>query len=227
MTCCIPICFHEQCVDYNIKLCKQLSWTRFPLSQLECKRLYDMARRQVTRRNAHMSHMTEFKISRENFNNYIGIRLKREYTHMIHSYTKNGVLFAFMPSEKLEPVITVVALHECHGRLDSLNYTQIGDLKTAVVDFKSKMGLQGDTFLYTVQKSRIQSGPIRQRPHSAHFHLKITVSPSEYVTMMPAASCLSETIKCMYSEIDCMCYHFRRPSLRWDEVEQILLSEMP
>ena len=224
LLCCV-ICVDGVCVNENLGLCRCLTYTHDPLRESVCRKIFDAARQCMMYRDKCLGHMTEFKIVRENKVNYLNVRLRREYTNVIFTYPKGGLLFVFMPSDKFEPVVVVIALHCDMGRLNNLTREDVQSLNEAIVTFKQKFDICGDEFLYTDRTKRRGCGYAHQRPHSTHFHLKILLPVNRYVEVTPTMSQFGDTVARMSHEIEALRYHASRIPYTWSCLERILLFE--
>lgn len=122
--------------------------------------------------------------------NFINLRFAAEYCTMVHHEragrtAAEAVLFCFMASSQLEPVVVVVAVHPERGRLVQLTATQLEQLDVALQQFKVRFSLEGEGYAYTRLAERMQSSV-----HSQHFHVKIRIPTEMYLQVFPAMQVL-------------------------------------
>jgi hypothetical protein len=86
------------------------------------------------------------------------------------------LLFCFLASDQLEPIVVLVAVHPELGRLEQLAPAHVPALETDIQQFKTRFGLKDETYAYTCLSDRraASSG------HSRHFHLKIRIKCRGY-----------------------------------------------
>ena len=118
--------------------------------------------------------------------NCINLRTKPDFVSMIYherigTCPEDEVVFCFMASDQLEPIITVVVLNAEQGKLVEISRTQVDWLQDTLNNFKSKYGLSGERFAYTPIKYRVKS-----KMHSKHFHVKIRIPTDMYIEVFPS-----------------------------------------
>lgn len=123
--------------------------------------------------------------------NYVNIRFSHEYCTMVHheragSTPADSVIFCFMASNQIEPILVVVAVHSELGRLKNLTDTQLEHLEIAIRQLKIRYKLEGETYAYTSVQDRLAGSW-----HSRHFHLKIRIPTEMYMEVFPTMHVLA------------------------------------
>lgn len=133
--------------------------------------------------------------------NHVNLRVASEFSTMVHherAQTVFGdVMFCFMASNELEPVIVVVLLHGDQGRVVNLEMAHFVLLETALNQFRVKFGIKGETYSYTPLQARLECSW-----HSRHFHLKIRVPTEMYLRVFPAMQVLGSNHACKRHVLD-------------------------
>lgn len=133
--------------------------------------------------------------------NHVNLRVANEYSCMVHHERAlvgdADMMFCFMASSELEPVVVVVALHGDHGRLVQLSQEQFAVLEIALQQFRLKFGLEGELYSYTPLETRLSCSW-----HSRHFHLKIRVPTEMYLRIFPPMQVLGSNHVCKRAIVD-------------------------
>ena len=141
--------------------------------------------------------------------NHVNLRVAAPFATMLHHERARGsagaggrasdeLLFCFVASEQLEPIVVVVAVHPELGRLERLEPAHVPALETAVQQFKTRFGLKDETYAYTCLKDRLAAASC----HSRHFHLKIRIPTEMYLRVFPAAQVLGNNHACLRSALE-------------------------
>ena len=134
--------------------------------------------------------------------NHVNLRVAAPFATMLHherarashsAAASDELLFCFVASEQLEPIVVVVAVHPELGRLERLEPAHVPALETAVQQFKTRFGLKDETYAYTCLKDRLAAASC----HSRHFHLKIRIPTEMYLRVFPAAQVLGNNSACL------------------------------
>jgi len=120
--------------------------------------------------------------------NHINVRCKPEFTTMLHHERGQEVIYCFMASEQLEPIVIVTAIHASKGKLLVLTLEYLKELEVAIEQFKVRFGLSGESYAYT----RFEARQALQQ-HSQHFHLKIRIPSTMYLQVFPMMQVLGRT----------------------------------
>ena len=120
--------------------------------------------------------------------NHINVRCKPEFTTLLHHERGQEVLYCFMASEQLEPIVIVTAIHASKGKLSVLTLEYLQELEVAIAQFKTRFGLNGESYAYTAFEAR---QALQQ--HSQHFHLKIRIPSAMYLQVFPMMQVLGRT----------------------------------
>lgn len=165
--------------------------------------------------------------------NLVNLRVSQEYSCMIHheraSATDGNLMFCFMASSELEPVVVLVLLHEDHGRLVHLKRAHFDLLELALREFAVRYGLKGETYSYTPLKARLGCSW-----HSRHFHLKIRIPTEMYLRIFPVMQVLGgnhgckrnllEPYKKMWEPLQ---YKFElKAQLSWPSIRSVVLQDV-
>jgi len=83
------------------------------------------------------------------FHNHVNLRVASEFSCMVHHeralmHNASDIMFCFMASSELEPVVVVVLLDGDHGRLVHLTRGHFDFLGTALQQFRVRFGLVGE-----------------------------------------------------------------------------------
>jgi hypothetical protein len=123
--------------------------------------------------------------------NHVNMRFSHEYCTMVHheragSTPTDSVMFCFMASNQIEPILVVVVVHSEFGRLQNITDIQLEWLELAIRQLKVRYKLEGETYAYTAVKDRLAGSW-----HSRHFHLKIRIPTEMYMDLFPAMHVLA------------------------------------
>ena len=133
--------------------------------------------------------------------NHVNLRVSNEYSTMVHHERAQidsvDIMFCFMASYELEPVVVVVLLHGDQGRLVQLTQGQFDLLEIALQQFRVRFGLQAESYSYTPFETREKCSS-----HSRHFHLKIRVPTEMYLRVFPAMQVLGNNHACKRGVLD-------------------------
>ena len=133
--------------------------------------------------------------------NHVNLRVSNEYSTMVHHeralIDSSDIMFCFMASYELEPVVVVVVLDAELGRLVRLTQKHFDLREVALQQFRKKFGLQAETYSYTPFETREQCSS-----HSRHFHLKIRVPTEMYLRVFPAMQVLGNNHACKRDALD-------------------------
>jgi hypothetical protein len=210
-------------VDESLRLNAAFERTSTPLSDHDARMAQQQARSVVRARDPMLAHMLEFKIARDGCSNYINARVRKELVHAVFTAREAGLLFVFIPSEKLEPVVTVIALAAATGKVQSLAMEQVAGLRRAVAGFEQQFGVAALDYYYTPPRARLcGDAPVCQRPHSTHFHVKIGVSRDAFRRLLPVAQAFQCDALCGAAYL---AYHAARVPLTWAQLERALVAE--
>jgi hypothetical protein len=165
--------------------------------------------------------------------NHVNLRISNEFSTMLHherAQTVCGdVMFCFMASSELEPVVVVVLLDGDQGRLVKLSMAHFVLLETALNQFRLKFGIKGETYSYTPLRTRLECSW-----HSRHFHLKIRVPTEMYLRVFPAMQVLGSNHACKRHVLDAyknmwepLRYKFElKTQDPWAQVRQVVLQDV-
>lgn len=178
-------------VDASLSITNNLDVTAEPLSIFHQEQILRDCHMILRSRYGILCHVTDVSIVRQHHNNFINIRIKRDYVNTVFISVdwQRNISYCFIASDKLEPVIVVVAIDHIYGRLQKLPRCLIYSLEVALKDFcawTNSLQLKNLEFTYTNAMTRTQSQTRRHRCHSAHFHLKLHISRALYAQLFPA-----------------------------------------
>jgi diadenosine tetraphosphate (Ap4A) HIT family hydrolase len=131
--------------------------------------------------------------------NHVNLRIAAPYATMLHherareSSSADELLFCFMASEQLQPIVVLVVVHAKHGRLELLKPEHMPMLETAIQQFKTRFGLQNESYAYTCLTDRRAASSV----HSKHFHLKIRIPTEMYLRVFPAVQTIGSNHACL------------------------------
>jgi len=165
--------------------------------------------------------------------NHINLRVAQQFTTMLHHerarlQNNEEVMFCFLASDQLEPIVIVVVIHQKFGRIEKLEQEHVSLLETAINQFKIRFGLKDETYSYTCLKDRRLNSV-----HSRHFHLKIRIPTEMYLRVFPAAQILGNNLACRKSLLspfmqrwEPLSYKFQLQDLvPWSIVRLLILSD--
>lgn len=169
--------------------------------------------------------------------NHVNLRVASEFSCMVHHERAtirdndviNDIMFCFMASSELEPVVVVVLLHSDHGRMVELAQAHFDLLEIALQQFRVRFGLQGETYSYTPLQARSTCSW-----HSRHFHLKIRVPTEMYLQVFPAMQVLGSNHVCKRSVLDTykelwepLRYKFElKTQMSWKRIREVVLADI-
>lgn len=209
-------------VDETLRLDSHFAHTAEPLDDTTVRAVFQQARRAVRARDPLLAHVLEFKLVRDGQSNYVNARVRKDLVHAVYTAREEDVLFVFVPSEKLEPVVVVVGLHAAVGKLSRLTREQVRGLERAVEGFERQFGVCATQFYYTPARERRGGGLLQQRPHSAHFHVKVGVSAEVHARLLPVTQAFGPGV---LGDAEYLAYHRGRPALTRAELVRELLAE--
>lgn len=165
--------------------------------------------------------------------NHVNLRVANEYACMVHheraSVQGEDMIFCFMASCELEPVVVLVVVHGELGRLMKLTPAQFETLEIALEQFRVRFKLEGELYSYTPLHTRTSCSW-----HSRHFHLKIRVPTEMYVRIFPAMQVLGANHACKRAVVDRykslwepLLYKFELKSQKeWNVLRQSVLEDL-
>jgi hypothetical protein len=132
-----------------------------------------------------------------------------------------AVMFCFMASDQLEPIIVAVVVHPELGRLQYIKDMQLQQLEVAIGQLKHLFKLDGETYAYTGAKERLAGSW-----HSRHFHLKIRIPTEMYLQIFPAMQVLARKrhlLEPLKRKWEPLAYKFEsQPTAPWPEVRLLM-----
>lgn len=210
--------------EETLALKAELAHTSHALTASVVRRINEDAKFVLSQRDGFLAHMTEFKIVRSFQTNYLNMRLRREYLHVIFCKKVLGTRlnFMFIPSDKFESAVIVIALHSVTGRLPTLKSWEIPQFLQVLNEFLALYSIRDESYLYTPLCDRLHAPdnvPYSQKCHSTHFHVKIQVNSSVYENMMPLMhATLKEGGREFLSRLDCISYQHSRQGMSQKEM---------
>jgi len=162
--------------------------------------------------------------------NHVNIRFSPEYCTMVHheragATPADSVMFCFMASNQVEPILVVVVVHPDLGRLHNITDVQLQQLEVALMQLKARYELHGETYAYTGVSERLAGSW-----HSRHFHLKIRIPTEMYMEVFPAMQVIArkrhllEPFKRKWEPI---AYKFEsQPTESWSEVKRRIEADI-
>jgi hypothetical protein len=166
--------------------------------------------------------------------NHVNMRVAAPYATMLHHERAGSgaseLLFCFMASEQLEPLVVLVVLDSETGRLERLQPAHVPLLETALAQFKNRFGLKDESYAYTCLSDRLAAAS----SHSRHFHLKIRIPTEMYLRVFPAAQVLGGNYACKRSALEPfkqrwepLAYRFQTQQLfPWTIVRLLILGDI-
>jgi hypothetical protein len=158
--------------------------------------------------------------------NHVSLRIAKEYGTMVYHERAGrspaeAVMFCFMASDQLEPIVVAVVVHPELGRLQYITDTQLQQLEVAIGQFKRHFKLEGETYAYTGAKERLAGSW-----HSRHFHLKIRIPTEMYLQIFPAMQVLARKrhlLEPFKRKWEPLAYKFESQSTApWPEVRSLM-----
>lgn len=158
--------------------------------------------------------------------NHVNLRFSQEFCTMVHHERAGrtpaeSVMFCFMASNQLEPMLVAVVVHHDLGRLQRITDTHLQQLEVAVQQLKARFELEGETYAYTGAEERLAGSW-----HSRHFHLKIRIPTEMYLQIFPAMQVLARKrhlLEPCKRKWEPLAYKFeRQPTAPWPEVRRLM-----
>jgi hypothetical protein len=165
--------------------------------------------------------------------NHVNLRVSGEFASMVHHERAQlrdaDIMYCFMASCELEPVVVLVLLDGDHGRLVQLTRSHFELLETALQQFRVRFGLQGETYSYTPLQARQTCSW-----HSRHFHLKIRVPTEMYLSVFPAMQVLGNNHACRRGALESfkqlwepLRYKFElKTQVPWGNIAELVLADV-
>jgi hypothetical protein len=162
--------------------------------------------------------------------NHVNIRFSPEYCTMVHheragATPADAVMFCFMASNQLEPILVAVVVHPELGRLHTITDAQLQQLEVAIRQLKARYELQGETYAYTGVSERLAGSW-----HSRHFHLKIRIPTEMYMEVFPAMQVLARKrhlLEHFKRKWEPLAYKFEsQPTEPWYEVKRRIQADI-
>jgi hypothetical protein len=165
--------------------------------------------------------------------NHVNLRIAGEFASMIYheraQVENTDIMFCFMASCELEPVVVVVLVEANFGRLVQLTLEHFKMLEIALQQFRVRFGLQGETYSYTTLEARSTCSW-----HSRHFHLKIRVPSEMYLRIFPAMQLLGNNLACKRGILDTykqmwepLRYKFELKTQKpWHDIRGLVLADV-
>lgn len=166
--------------------------------------------------------------------NHVNLRVHNDFTTMIYHeralVAAEHLMFCFMVSSQLEPLVVVVAVHAQLGKLETLTPPQLQALEVAMDQFKKCHRLAGEVYGYTGLKDRRAAVSC----HSRHFHLKIRIPTEMYLKSFPAMQVLGANVACKRNVLNQFKQHWEPLAHKfstetlfpWDLTRLLILSDM-
>ena len=134
--------------------------------------------------------------------NHVNLRVAHEFSSMIHHERgkvpgHGEVMFCFVASCELEPIVVLMLLDGDSGRLVQLTRALFDLLETVLQQFRVRFGLKGETYSYTPLQARLGCSF-----NSRHFHLKIRIPTEMYLRVFPAMQVLGANFACKRSVLE-------------------------
>jgi hypothetical protein len=195
--------------------------------------------------NALMSHLVDIRIIslrsdtiRNVVTNVVSVRVRPDFATMLYyeefqdllatdamQLKEPNLLFAFMISTQLEPIVTIVAVHTNCGKLINLHASHFSRLQTAIQNFKQKFGLQDELYAYTPYVERQTKSW-----HSKHWHLKMRIPTDMLLRYFPSSSILIKnrtTLDNIKKCLEPINYNFElQPMTHWKEIENDVFNDL-
>jgi hypothetical protein len=139
--------------------------------------------------------------------------------------------FCFIASDKLEPVVIVVAVDHRIGRLLSFPSHKIDSLESALKDFcawTQTIDWANTQFTYTDYPTRVKSHKHNMRCHSMHFHLKLHIDHNLYGALFPAFQftyVAAPNDADQFSDADQFQYVRRLKKMSWADTRRKLMQD--
>eukprot|EP01116_Phalansterium_solitarium_P005005 TRINITY_DN1625_c1_g2_i1.p2 TRINITY_DN1625_c1_g2~~TRINITY_DN1625_c1_g2_i1.p2 ORF type:complete len:279 (-),score=107.82 TRINITY_DN1625_c1_g2_i1:133-969(-) len=192
-------------------------------------------RRQVVERLAArdpmLRHVMEVKIVCNQRRNFINISVRKDYVTLCYQEHHEGIYYCFFLSDKIEPFVTITAVHPDDGKLHRLTRSQVVALARTIDNFKAKFGISGESYHYTGLRERqetdefVDSGGTQRgnKAHSSHFHLKLRVSTKMTPDRLPVYQLFD--LGALREAVEPVRYNFSRTTLPWNEVYPLLMQD--
>mmetsp|Transcript_8010 Transcript_8010/g.20576 ORF Transcript_8010/g.20576 Transcript_8010/m.20576 type:complete len:233 (+) Transcript_8010:862-1560(+) len=203
------------------------------LDQQTIRRIEADAKNALAKIDPLLRHVMAIKVVVNSRRNFINVRVKDDYVGLLYHQHINDVFYCFFISDKLEPfiIITAVDPQSWSGKLHRLSYSQVNDLKTAIVAFKQKYGISEESYHYTGMQERAGTDDFSRaggcanmnRSHSSHFHLKMRIATGMYMQRFPVLS-LFDFHK-VRQVVEPVRYNYSRDTVPFSDVMQQIMAD--
>lgn len=201
-------------VEADLQLVEHLQNTDSPISDDVAMTIRQDALSQLRIKSPLLACSVELRIARQGTQNYINMRVRRQFSTMLHHVCHKDVAYCFMASDKFDAtvILIVLSMRPCQDpRLVRLNQHQVAFLNKCVDSFLTKFKLTALGYTYTVEHERKDPN----LSHSRHFHLKIHFDYQTFAKLMPAVSIHETEVIC---GLDPVRYGMTRSLHSWDDV---------
>lgn len=216
-------------VAADLRLHASLASSAAALDPDEHRAVLQQARERLRARGPFAEHLLEVRLVRDAPRNFLNVRVRHDFVTMMHHFARGAQLYCFMMSDKFEPFVVVTVLDAQRGKLHALSAGQVADLEAALRSFKTRFGIEGESYHYTGLRERAGGGggAARQRAHSRHFHLKMRVGTRMMLECLPSLRVLAPTAADVqgWKTLDAVRHQYGRPTLEWAAARELILRD--
>lgn len=198
----------------NLSLAPALQRTARPLEEDTVQRIRDEILTILKAKSALLANTVELRIARQGTQNFVNMRVRRQYQSMLFHKIVGDTAYCFMASDKFDATVVLVALSTTSRddprllQIPALHLPQIAGIVDEFSAFVRKRPLG---FTYTTDADRRN----RTLSHSRHFHLKIHFEPSDFNTLLPVMNLHENAV---IATLDPVAYCRSRPLDTWADV---------
>lgn len=201
-------------IQNDLQLATHIQQTDAPLSEQASQLIYQQAMAVLREKDPLLANTVELRVARQGRNNYINLRIRRQFSNMLYHVKVNDLAYCFFASDKLDSTVIVIVLSVKTTSDPRLRTVQsVDDLSSAVSSFLAAMDLSPSGYSYTAENER--KDPTLS--HSRHFHLKIHLDWASFAKVMPTAALYDTGI---LHKLDPVHYNVHRPQLTLEEALQ-------
>lgn len=202
---------HMSLIENDLQLAAHIQRTDEPLNEQTTQLIYHQTMAVLREKNPLLANTVELRVARQGQNNYINLRIRRQFSNMLYHVMKKDLAYCFFASDKLDSTVIVIVLSVKTTSDPRLRCVQsVDDLSAAVSSFLEKMQLQPTGYSYTTENER--KDPTLS--HSRHFHLKIHLDWASFAKVMPTAALYNTEI---LHKLDPVRYNVLKSQLTWQE----------
>lgn len=204
----------------DLKLATHLQSTDASLSEACVSQIHGEVITTLKQRSPLLANTVEVRVARHGKQNYINLRVRRQFSNMLFHFSQNNLMYCFLASDKMDSTVILVVLLETASNDPRLRkLADLAPLQTAVHEFLNYYQIAPVGYTYTRDTDR--KDPTLS--HSRHFHLKLHFDWPTFIRLMPSVSMHDYDI---LKDLDPIKYSSERKHDTWDEVLQKMQADL-